>query len=99
GALATMLMLVWPSPARDGLVTGPASERRRFLDRLVLAIDPKMRSPLGRYDRAMRQRNRLFQMREGSPALFAALEEQMAEAGAAIAAARLDAVDRLATLI
>src|SRR5262249_61229281 len=88
-----------PPPAMDRLFAGPASERRRFLDRLVLAIDPKMRTPLGRYDRAMRQRNRLFQIREGSPALFAALEEQMAEAGAAIAAARLHAVDRLAPLI
>jgi DNA replication and repair protein RecF len=83
----------------DGLFTGPASERRRFLDRLVLAVDPKMRSPLGRYDRAMRQRNRLFQMREGSRALFEGLEEQMAEAGVAIAAARLEATARLAGLI
>jgi DNA replication and repair protein RecF len=58
-----------------------------------------MRSPLGRYDRAMRQRNRLFQMREGSRTLFEGLEEQMAEAGTAIAAARLDAVTRLASLI
>jgi DNA replication and repair protein RecF len=58
-----------------------------------------MRSPQGRYDRAMRQRNRLFQMREGSRALFEGLEEQMAEAGTAIAAARLDAVARLAGLI
>ncbi len=99
GALGELVKLIWLIPAMDGLFTGSASERRRFLDRLVLAIDPKMRSPLGRYDRAMRQRNRLFQMREGSPALFAALEEQMAEAGAAIAAARHDAVDRLATLI
>ena len=67
GALAEYVNLVWLIPAMDGLFTGPASERRRFLDRLVLAVDPKMRSPLGRYDRAMRQRNRLFQMREGSP--------------------------------
>jgi DNA replication and repair protein RecF len=58
-----------------------------------------MRSPLARYDRAMRQRNRLFQMREGSRALFEGLEEQMAEAGVAIAAARLEAVARLASLI
>jgi DNA replication and repair protein RecF len=86
-------------PAMDGLFTGSASERRRFLDRLVLAVDPKMRSPQGRYDRAMRQRNRLFQMREGSRALFEGLEEQMAEAGTAIAAARLDAIARLAGLI
>ena len=92
GALAEHVELVWLIPAMDGLFTGPASERRRFLDRLVLAVDPKMRTPLGRYDRAMRQRNRLFQLREGSRALFEGLEEQMAEAGTAIAAARLDAV-------
>ena len=99
GALAEYVNLVWLIPAMDGLFTGPASERRRFLDRLVVAVDPKMRSPLGRYDRAMRQRNRLFQMREGSRALFEGLEEQMAEAGVAIAAARLDATGRLVTLI
>jgi DNA replication and repair protein RecF len=99
GALAEHVKLVWLIPAMDGLFTGPGSERRRFLDRLILAIDPKMRSPLGRYDRAMRQRNRLFQMREGGRALFEGLEEQMAEAGVAIAAARLEAVARLASLI
>ena len=99
GALAEHVQLVWLIPAMDGLFTGSASERRRFLDRLVLAVDPKMRTPLNRYDRAMRQRNRLFQLREGSRALFEGLEEQMAEAGTAIAAARLDAVERLAGLI
>jgi DNA replication and repair protein RecF len=99
GALADYVQLVWVVPEMDGLFNGPASERRRFLDRLMLAIDPKMRGPRGRYDRAMRQRNRLFQMREGSPSLFAVLEEQMAEAGVAIAAARLDAVERLSALI
>ncbi|HXG77818.1 MAG TPA: DNA replication/repair protein RecF, partial [Methyloceanibacter sp.] len=99
GALSEHVKIVWLIPAMDGLFTGPASERRRFLDRLVLAIDPKMRSPLGRYDRAMRQRNRLFQLREGSRALFEGLEEQMAEAGVAIAAARREAVARLVALI
>ena len=99
GALAHYVQLVWVIPEMDGLFTGPASERRRFLDRLMLAIDPKMSGPRGRYDRAMRQRNRLFQMREGSPSLYAGLEEQMAEAGVAIAAARLDAIARLSALI
>jgi DNA replication and repair protein RecF len=99
GALGEQVKLVWLIPAMDGLFTGSAAERRRFLDRLMLAIDPKMRGPRARYDRAMRQRNRLFQLREGSPALFAGLEEQMAEAGTAIAAARLDAVARLTRLI
>lgn len=50
GALAEHVKLVWLIPAMDGLFTGPAAERRRFLDRLVLAIDPKMRTPLGRYE-------------------------------------------------
>jgi len=99
GALGDYVKQVFLIPAMDGLFTGGASERRRFLDRLVLAIDPKMRTPLNRYDRAMRQRNRLFQMREYSRALFEGLEEQMAEAGVAIAAARLDAVERLTALI
>jgi DNA replication and repair protein RecF len=99
GALADYVRLVWVIPEMDGLFTGPAAERRRFLDRLMLAIDPKMRAPRGRFDRAMRQRNRLFQMGHGSPSHFAGLEEQMAEAAVAIAAARLDAVARLSTLI
>src|SRR5262249_53373526 len=99
GTLGDYVKLGWLIPAMARLCTGPASERRRFLDRLVLTIDPKMRIPLGRYDRAMRQRNRLFQMREGSRALYEGLEEQMAEAGVAIAASRLDALHRLVALI
>jgi len=99
GILGEYVKHVFLIPAMDGLFTGGALERRRFLDRLVLTIDPKMRTPLNRYDRAMRQRNRLFQLREHSRALFEGLEEQMAEAGVAVAAARLDAVDRLAGLI
>ena len=99
GALADHIKLVWLIPAMDGLFTGPASERRRFLDRLVVTIDPKMRGPLNRYERAMRQRNRLFQLREYAGALFAGLEEQMAEAGVAIAASRRDALERLTLLI
>jgi len=99
GALADYVQLVWVIPEMDGIFTGPAAERRRFLDRLMLAIDPKMRGPRGRFDRAMRQRNRLFQMREGSSSHFAGLEEQMAEAAIAIAAARIEAVARLSKLI
>ena len=99
GALGEYVTLVWLIPAMDGLFTGAASERRRFLDRLVVTVDPGMRKPLGRYERAMRQRNRLFQMRDYSRALFEGLEQQMAEAGTAIAAARVDAVARLAGLI
>ena len=99
GALGEYVPLVWLIPAMDGLFAGPASERRRFLDRLVVTVDPLMRRPLSRYERAMRQRNRLFQLSEYSRALFEGLEQQMAEAGTAIAAARVDAIARLAGLI
>jgi len=99
GALGEYVKHVFLIPAMDGLFVGGGSDRRRFLDRLVLAIAPGMRTSLNHYERAMRQRNRLFQMREYSAALFEGLEEQMAEAGVAIAAARLDAVERLTALI
>jgi DNA replication and repair protein RecF len=95
GALADIVRMSWLTPAMDGLFTGPASERRRFLDRMTLSFDPSYRRIASRYERAMRQRNRLLEMGERSPSLFAGLEAQMAESGAAIAAARVDAVDRL----
>ncbi|MDJ0513199.1 MAG: DNA replication/repair protein RecF [Methyloceanibacter sp.] len=99
GALGEYVKQVFLIPAMDGLFTGGGTDRRRFLDRLVIAIAPGLRSSLSRYERAMRQRNRLFQMREFGASLFEGLEEQMAEAGVAIAAARLDAVERLCALI
>ncbi|HBF60046.1 MAG TPA: DNA replication/repair protein RecF, partial [Methyloceanibacter sp.] len=99
GALGEHVKQVFLIPAMDGLFTGGGADRRRFLDRLVGAIAPGIRTSLNRYDRAMRQRNRLFQMREYGNGLFEGLEEQMAEAGVAIAAARLDAVERLSALI
>ncbi len=99
GALGEHIKQVFLIPAMDGLFTGGGADRRRFLDRLVGAIAPGIRTSLNRYDRAMRQRNRLFQMREYGTGLFEGLEEQMAEAGVAIAAARLDAVERLSALI
>ncbi|WP_083241250.1 DNA replication/repair protein RecF [Methyloceanibacter stevinii] len=88
GALGDYVKQVFLIPAMDGLFTGGGSDRRRFLDRLVVAIAPGLRTSLSRYERAMRQRNRLFQMREYGKSLFEGLEEQMAEAGIAIAAAR-----------
>jgi DNA replication and repair protein RecF len=95
GALADIVRMSWLTPAMDGLFTGPASERRRFLDRMTLSFDPSYRRIAGRYERAMRQRNRLLETGERSPALFAGLEAQMAETGVAIAAARADVVERL----
>src|SRR5205807_4818991 len=38
-AFVDHLRVIWLIPAMDGLFDGPASERRRFLDRLALAVD------------------------------------------------------------
>jgi DNA replication and repair protein RecF len=99
GALADHVEIVWLIPAMDGLFTGPASERRRFLDRLISGLDPTYRSLLGQFERAMQQRNRLLadEVRDG--ARFAAFERVMAEAGVAIAAARAVAVAELSSAI
>jgi DNA replication and repair protein RecF len=99
GALGDHTEVLWLTPAMDGLFTGAASERRRFLDRLIACLDPSYRSLLGQFERAMQQRNRLLadEVRDG--ARFAGFERIMAEAGVAVAAARAVAVAELAAAI
>ncbi|MGE5512435.1 MAG: DNA replication/repair protein RecF [Bacteroidota bacterium] len=99
GALADLLEVVWLTPSMDGLFTGPASERRRFLDRLILCFDPGYRVRVGHFERAMRQRNRLLEDGVVEHARFEGLEKIMAEAGVAVAAARAEAVAGLRAMI
>lgn len=88
-ALSEWLSIVWLTPAMDRLFTEGAGERRRFLDRLVLALEPAHARHTARYDAAMRQRNRLLgEERPADSDWLAALEAQMAEHGAAIARGR-----------
>ena len=98
GALAEYVDMVWLTPAMDGLFTGPASERRRFLDRLVLCFDKGHGTTSARFERAVRQRNRLLEDGARNPAQFDGLEIQIAETGVAIAAARLSAVAALSAM-
>ncbi len=60
-AFADHLRVIWLVPAMDGLFNGPASERRRFLDRLVLAVDAEHGSRVNALERALRSRNRLLE--------------------------------------
>src|SRR6185312_4893777 len=99
GALADYVEVVWVTPAMDGLFTGPSAERRRFLDRLILCFDPGYRTGAGRFERAMQQRNRLLADGVRDNARFEGLEMLMAETGAAIAAARAEAVAGLAAIM
>ena len=93
------LRVVWLTPAMDALFTGPAGDRRRFLDRLVLAIDPGHGQRALDYEKAMRGRNRLLAEGSRDGAWFDAIETQMAETGVAMAAARAELVRLLAAMI
>ncbi len=99
GVLADHVEMVWLTPAMDGLFTGPAGDRRRFLDRLILCFDPGYRLRAGHYERAMQQRNRLLDEGVRDPARLGGLEQVMAETGVAIAAARAEAASALAATI
>ena len=99
GALAEHVEMVWLTPAMDGLFTGPGSDRRRFLDRLISGLDPSYRPLLGQFERAMQQRNRLLAEDVRDGARFEGFERIMAEAGVAVAAARATAVAALSAAI
>ncbi|MEQ1711428.1 MAG: DNA replication/repair protein RecF [Hyphomicrobium sp.] len=99
GILADYVEMVWVTPAMDGLFTGPAAERRRFLDRLILCFDAGYRTIAGRFERAMTARNRLLSDGVRDNAQLEGFELQMAETGIAIAAARAEAVAALTVII
>ena len=95
-SLSEWLSVLWLTPAMDRLFLGSAGERRRFLDRLVLALEPSHAHHSSRYDAAMRARNKLLgDDAPADPSWLAALEEQMAEHGTAIAGARARTVAEL----
>jgi DNA replication and repair protein RecF len=94
-AFADHLRLVWLTPAMDQLFAGPASERRRFLDRLVLAVDAEHGARVNAFERALRSRNRLLEEPRPDPHWLDAVERETAELGIAVAAARAETVRRL----
>ena len=98
-AFADHLRVVWLVPPMDGLFLGPASERRRFLDRLVLAVDATHASRVSALERALRSRNRLLENREPDAHWLDAAEHETAEIAVAIAAARAETVQRLAAAL
>jgi DNA replication and repair protein RecF len=95
GVLAEHVAMLWLTPAMDGLFSGPVSERRRFFDRLVTAFDPEHAARVSLYEKAMRERNLVLAEGSPDPAWLGGLEDHMAEAAAAIAAARNSALETL----
>jgi DNA replication and repair protein RecF len=87
-AFGDHLRMVWLTPSMDGLFLGPASERRRFFDRLVLAIDSEHSARVSALDRSLRSRNRLLEVRNYDDHWCDAIERETAELAVAVAAMR-----------
>jgi DNA replication and repair protein RecF len=98
-AFADHLRVVWMVPAMDSLFTGAAGERRRFLDRLVLAIDPSHAGRVSALERSLRSRNRLLEASHPDPHWLDAIEHETAELAVAVAAARAETVNRLTAVL
>jgi DNA replication and repair protein RecF len=98
-AVSEHVRVVWLTPEQDGLFRGSAGDRRRFLDRLVLAIDAEHGARVNALERALRDRNRILDERPHDAGWLDAIERQVAELGVAVAAARAEAVTRLGALI
>ena len=94
-AFADHLRVIWLTPAMDQLFVGPASERRRFLDRLVLAVDAGHTGRVNALERALRSRNRLLEEQRPDPHWLDAVEHETAELAVAVAALRAETVTRL----
>jgi DNA replication and repair protein RecF len=94
-AFADHLRVVWLVPAMDGMFNGPASERRRFLDRLVLAVDAEHGSRVNALERSLRSRNRLLEDARPDPHWLDAIEHETAELAVAVTALRVETVGRL----
>ena len=94
-SLGEWLSVLWLTPAMDRLFTGSAGDRRRFLDRLVLALEPGHAHHSSRYEAAMRARTKVLADERPDDDWLAALELAMAEHGTAIAEARARTVAAL----
>jgi DNA replication and repair protein RecF len=94
-SLSEWVSLLWLTPAMDRLFTGSAGERRRFLDRLVLALEPSHAHHSTRYDAAMRARNKLLAQERWDESWLTSLEAQMQEHGTQVTLARVRTIKAL----
>jgi len=98
-AFADHLRVVWLVPAMDSLFVGAPSERRRFLDRLALAVDAEHSSRVNALERALRSRNRLLEEARPDPHWLDAVEHKTAELAVAVAGLRAEALHRLESVL
>ena len=95
--LAEWLSIGWLTPAMDRLFADSAGARRRYMDRLAVAIDPGHARHASRYEAALRERNRLLS--DPNPpdrAWLYSIEAQLASVGAMLAQGRARLIGALA---
>ncbi|MCW5693467.1 MAG: DNA replication/repair protein RecF [Pseudolabrys sp.] len=98
-AFADHVRVIWLTPSMDPLFTGPAADRRRYLDRLVLAVDAQHSSRVSALERSLRSRNRLLEDQRSDPHWLDAIEHETAEVAVAVSAARYETVNRLSAAL
>ncbi len=94
-ALSEWHAVSWLTPAMDGLFTDSAGARRRFIDRMALAIEPGHAKAVSQLETALRERNRLLEER-GDARWLDAIEAQVAQHGGAVAKTRSRLIAMLA---
>ncbi|WP_438382180.1 DNA replication/repair protein RecF [Asaia sp. BMEF1] len=95
GQIAPHFSTIWLTPQMDRLFSDPASGRRRFLDRLVLALDPNHARESAAHERALTQRNRLLATRPDQSAWLDGLEDSIARHAVALTASRMALVEAM----
>jgi DNA replication and repair protein RecF len=89
------------APEDLALVKGDPSNRRRFLDELLVSLVPRHAATRSDYDRVLKQRNALLKsgrtgkFTAGHEATLDVWDQHMARAGAELLHARLELVERL----
>ncbi|WP_426997599.1 DNA replication/repair protein RecF [Pseudarthrobacter sp. N5] len=89
------------APEDLALVKGDPSNRRRFLDELLVSLIPRHAATRSDYDRVLKQRNALLKsaragkFSSGHEATLDVWDQHMARAGAELLFARLELVERL----
>lgn len=99
-SLGEWLAVGWLTPAMDGIFMGAAGERRRFVDRMALALDPAHAHNATRYEAALRERNRLLaDEREPETAWLDGVEAHLAHYGSALAQGRGRLIEALSATL
>jgi DNA replication and repair protein RecF len=89
-----LLQAIYFSPEDLDLVRGDPSERRRFIDQLLILRSPRLAGVIADYERAVRQRNSLLKSRSQLSSLES-WDQQVAAFGGEIIAARLTTLNEL----